>query len=256
MSDRAPRSPVEVLVRVESMLVDAHRGFVAALSELREVQPGMSGRPAGSGEPGGGAGGFTHSGPRASSSVVERAVEQAGPARTQLVRLELLPGVVRDDVVVAAASAGVRFTLPVLAGASSLEVSRLAVRALLDHGMARRVRFRPCRVLHDHTSELAEIVSRWGAAPAPARSPRPAGLVNDITELWCESCLRNGTREPRSNRYPTKGLCRWCGDFEAEQGFLPTLDLLDARRDGRRITEAMVRDARPRTVPAPRKRKR
>lgn len=59
-------------------------------------------------------------------------------------------------------------------------------------------------------------------------------------EEWCRSCLRIDWFCPRSRG----DLCRWCRDFQATEGQLPPIDLLRARRDGRRITEAMVRHTR------------
>lgn len=255
--DRVPQSPVEVLSQIDAMLVESFRGFDRARATLVDVQPGLSGRPAGSGEPPGGSSVFTHSGPRASSSVVERAVDDGSNVRGVLARLEVLPGVLHGDVVALAARAGVRLSAPaVLRPGRRVEWCHVAVRSLIDTGMVRRTWRRDRLRLHGHAVELAGIVGRWSAPATKSDAPRSLRLVADPTELWCESCLRTGMREPRSERYPTRPLCRWCGDFEAAQGFLPTLDLLDARRDGRRITEAMVREAKPRTVPTPRQRSR
>lgn len=56
---------------------------------------------------------------------------------------------------------------------------------------------------------------------------------------WCACCYAaDRTFEPVSVRY--KGLCRWCGDFRAEQGQRPPAELVKARHRGERITSQMV----------------
>lgn len=56
---------------------------------------------------------------------------------------------------------------------------------------------------------------------------------------WCACCYAaDGSFEPVSARY--KGLCRWCGDFRAEQGQRPPAELVKARHRGERITAQMV----------------
>jgi hypothetical protein len=99
--------------------------------------------------------------------------------------------------------------------------------------------------VHEYAVELGDVVSRWSGRSQVniAESKR---LADDQSGMWCRSHLRVGAKEPRSDRYPTLGLCRWCGDFNASERFLPTVVLLEARRDGRTVTVAMVDAERPR----------
>lgn len=65
---------------------------------------------------------------------------------------------------------------------------------------------------------------------------------------WCVSCWRDhGYHEPvamRPNgerRY--RDHCLWCGEFLAANGVVPTIDLLEARHRGERISKTMVEAA-------------
>lgn len=59
--------------------------------------------------------------------------------------------------------------------------------------------------------------------------------------LWCTNHLRARLFAPQPS--PARGgLCRWCYDFRAVNGILPTPKLLGMRERGERVTEAAVAD--------------
>jgi hypothetical protein len=91
---------------------------------------------------------------------------------------------------------------------------------------------------YDPTRRAWELTRRWGFTPSRPTSTveMKEQLAADLTEMWCRSCLRVGERAPRHRGE----LCRWCGAFEAAEGFLPPVDLVEAHADGRRITDAMI----------------
>ena len=79
--------------------------------------------------------------------------------------------------------------------------------------------------------ELGLMVDQW--------RPDRATTVDETATAadWCAHHLTTiGTCEPRA-----KGdLCRWCDDFRRAYNVLPTRGLLEKRRDGARITQALV----------------
>lgn len=248
MARWTPRYPIEALILAETLLADLTPRYPVALRALVDLQPGLSGRPVGTGDPGGGSG-FTV------TSVVERTALAPAPERAHLDRVLAAPALLTiraGDVVEAMGARVERPPLFATAGqqlAWARWVIRLAI-ALHQHGW--RIPHDHANPQHDRTNRLLADVSDLDAiVRAALDEPRPSGqrrveLATDLTESWCRSCLRIGQREPRSDRYAGDGLCRWCGDFHAAQGWLPTLDLLDARHAGRRITEAMIAAERPR----------
>jgi len=90
-----------------------------------------------------------------------------------------------------------------------------------------------------------EIITRVNATN-PALTVRPA-LQLDATvadDGWCVSCHRDDRHcEPISENYTSRKLCRWCGDFRGAHGFLPPVDILHDRHQGRRITKQRVDEA-------------
>jgi hypothetical protein len=248
------------LVQCDTLLAEIVPRYTRALLVLEGMLPGLSGAPAGGGSPGGGKGGrmmmviapdadeVAEGGPcpvSVPTSVVERAALAGGaPERRRFDRLSVLPFEI-DEVVRVAADWTV-YGLPTVS-ASASGVQRLAwARVALRTAVTVRARVGERRAvrIHGMVCELHDLVESATADPSkPAR--RVVELAADPTERWCTSCLRTGAREPRVDRYATDGLCRWCGDFLAGQGWLPTLALLDARQSGRRITEAMVLAERP-----------
>jgi hypothetical protein len=85
---------------------------------------------------------------------------------------------------------------------------------------------------------LRNLCRTWAIRPDRPTTPQPdkSQLATDLTEMWCTSCLRVGVRTPRHRRE----LCRWCEQFNASEGFVPPVELCNARANGHRITEAMV----------------
>jgi hypothetical protein len=83
-------------------------------------------------------------------------------------------------------------------------------------------------------TELYSLTHRWAYDLT-----RPNLDPDDADHQWCVSCLRLDRCEPRAtDQY--KDRCRWCGDFRAAEGRDPSIDLLQKRHDGIRITSAMV----------------
>lgn len=230
-----PRTRLEVLYQIDTMLADAVPLVDVARDRIIRSMPGHSGRPAGNGDPPGGSGGGGGTSPTervalASGSVelrdlarLDRAVDEVLAATVELARSAglLLPGQIEQR-----GRAGRRVAW-----------SRWAVRCVIDAGA--HVRRRPLDDLWSAALVLSKVVRSW-AAPTQAPTPRSADLAADGTEMWCRSHLRVGHREPRSDRYPTDGVCRPCGDFHAEHGWWPTLEIIDAMIDGRHIDIARL----------------
>ena len=97
--------------------------------------------------------------------------------------------------------------------------------------------------LHVVAPPLFSLARQWGFDPA-----QPELDLSGDTGDWCTSCLRIEKCNPRDpSRYAHH--CRWCGDFIAAQGRHPSIDLLLAHHEGRRITQRMIDDDQR---PAPR----
>lgn len=263
MSDRwLPRTPLEVLIKVDAMLADVVPRFGGARERVAELLPGHSGRPAGNGEPGGGSGGGH------GDTVVERLVlseaNRRSPAAAALADLDrLVERIVGHAVDLAAVAVAGGAPIPRLGPLDNGAVRPLVWVRWLIRGVAEsgrrgliRPRLRDTDVgsLYNDAARLAAAVDAW-AEPRQADVRRTDELAADDTERWCRSCLRIGWRSERAARYQLLGLCRWCGDFHAEQGFLPSLELLDAHRSGKMITTAMVAASRP-TSKSPKRKKR
>lgn len=243
----------EGIRQIDALLVHVTRWYPLAVRRLTDSLPGISGRPAGNGEPGGGHGGWvawdgTIDGGW-SVSVVERAVKSGAGSRRQLERTQALPGLcvaACDDL---AGEMGIRAIAMPHTRTSAMQwawcqYSTRLCRALHEqHGA--KLPTTELRHLYNLVIEAANTVDNWTGVKAPTEVQRTAELATDNTETWCRSCLRVGQREPRSSRYATDGLCRWCGDFSGAQGFMPTVVILDARHEGRKITDAFIRSERP-----------
>ena len=113
--------------------------------------------------------------------------------------------------------------------------------------------------LRPRVDRLRTVTQRWGFAVTgewePVRRPRPGKPTEHAVnaERWCTSHERIGVAEPVRAR----GLCRWCGEFEAAQQMLPPLGVLEAHARGQRITTALIEQFRVVETPArkPRNRK-
>lgn len=83
-----------------------------------------------------------------------------------------------------------------------------------------------------------QLTQAWGWVPSePTPSQQRELLAVDLTGQWCRSCLRAGAREHRDRN---NEMCTWCRKFDQAEGFTPPLELVKARADNQRITEAMV----------------
>ncbi len=237
MNGWTPRTPLEQLIQIETMLAEIVPRFGRARARIVDTLPGHSGRPAGNGEPGGGRG-------ASSSTVVERTQAEWHRSGRDLDRLERLA---RDvvDVVLSLAPDGLE--RPVDNGpVRRLAWSRWAVRHVVELTRGGRHVARARLIdLHRDVEHLHRMVSIWADPRTPPES-RSLELAADATETLCRSCLRAGARNERSERYSSDGLCRWCGDFQSEQGFLPTLEIIDAHESGQPGSSIarLIREAR------------
>lgn len=230
------------LAEIDAMLADLTPRYRTAVAAVTDALPGISGRPAGNGDPPSGGGGGT-------TSVTERtALTHDRTLDRTLDRLHRLPhdcAIHADDL---AGAMGVPAIGLPTDPQPHQELAYTAGCVLLCIGLANTHGTRiPDRRLHDlwnAVSELQALVHRWGGErPSTGHTAASPGLAADLTGRWCRSCLRIGHRAPRTDRYPA-GVCRWCGDWHAHHGWWPTPGLLAAHRDGTKITPALVAAAK------------
>lgn len=185
--------------------------------------------------------------------MVERTAAQWKGAGQDLERLDRLAAAIVDRLVE-------RFptvTGPADNGAMRRLVwARWVIRSTVKLGPGPVNRLCPARwrlALHQDVEQLWKIVGVWRDARETA--PRSPELAHDDTLSLCRSCLRVGERVERSDRYVKDGLCRWCGDFRAEQGFLPTLAIVEAHRSagvtGRALYKLIREERRARGLNKP-----
>ena len=260
-----PRTTGEKLIRIDTVLAGVVPVFSSTRERIADLLPGHSGRPAGTGEPPGGSGG-------GGATVVERTVLGAdlrpedpddapcrlpsSPERAALDQIDRLAVRVVEKAEALMRGAAPMRHLPGPADTGTvrrLVWARWAIRQLEHSG---------CRLPDRHVDQLwhdvgllADLCTTWGEPRTI--SERDAELAVDDTEQWCRSHLRIGARERRSERYTSDGLCRWCGDFAAEQGWLPTLDIVDAHNVGAHgsTIAKMIRDHVKATTPKVRKKR-
>lgn len=273
MSSRAgwlPQTPRQKLVKIDTLLAGIIPRFTDTRERIVDVLPGHSGRPAGNGEPPGGSGG-------GGATVVERVVlgpdlanddpgrDARTPVRAEQRALDQMDHLARmtvERVEALTRRVGCKLgPVPDLGMVRRLVWARWAVRVVEQLNPARL----PDRLLDSlwfDLEALDHICIAWGP-PRSAPSAREVELAADPTENYCRSHLRIGAREHRSDRYPTDGLCRPCGDFLAEHGWLPTLEILDALQSGMHgsTIAKMIRDEHERrrkakTTKKPRRRRR
>lgn len=255
-----PRTNSEKLILIDTVLAGVIPVFTSTRERIGDLLPGHSGRPAGNGEPPGGSGG-------GGATLVERTVLghdlgpddpddiavrlPSSPERLALAELDRLAISVVDRVVMLAPP-GVPGPADVGA-VRRLVWARWAVRQMAPR--VRGVTSRRIDALWTDVARLDELCTVWGEPRTVAA--RDVELAVDDTEEWCRSHLRVGARERRSPRYTSDGLCRTCGDFVGEHGWLPTLDILDALVSGMHgsTIAKLIRDEQTRRRPVKRKRK-
>lgn len=228
-----PRTSREGLIQTDTILASIVPTIADTRERIAELIPGHSGRPTGTGEPGGGTG-------ASDDTIVERVAFKSSTERSDLDELERLTKAIVERTNLIANHHGYKLPEPQGTPARQLTWTRWTLRLLIDAYAQPSSKW--CERLHQDTIRLADIVDHWNPHQPTTRSP---GLAQDDTQQWCRSHLRIGNRTPRDSRYPKHGLCRWCGDFQAEQGFLPTLDILDAHETGSPLAVARaIRDGR------------
>lgn len=265
---------VRVLNECGSLLTATIDRYPKAWERLTvEVTPGFPGKTPGSGDPGSGRGpmllerstdpdtDIRKSTDPAEGTIVERLalspseqsvldeLEQlgAGPQRIAVYTTQLLRSIgIPSSTPKIPPPAGPPME-PLLATAhcvSGLRWCRDFILAVVDrpHHVERCLVGRVQNV-HRPVVDLHRLTVRWGYDPKKGESADdPTLLATDLTEMWCRSCLRAGSRYPRY----VGDLCQWCWRFHQEQGFLPPPEIIDARARGQRITEQMVEPHRRR----------
>ena len=92
------------------------------------------------------------------------------------------------------------------------------------------------QVAHDGLIAPAALLRDLGQQGKPTEHESNAGR-------WCTHHARHGISEV-IGAGGRGGLCGWCYSFQAEHAAkLPPIDLLTAKAEGRRISQAMVRAA-------------
>ena len=103
---------------------------------------------------------------------------------------------------------------------------------ILAHGEYREL----LALLANTASDLQVLLNDW--------NPNRAAATTTDEHDWCAHHLDLlGTCEPRYRG----DLCRRCYELERSVGGRPTLEILEAWHHGRRVTDAMVHAARPKT---------
>ena len=251
-----PTNTASKLVLADTILADIVPRIGDTRQRIIDLIPGHSGRPAGTGDPPGGQGGST-------TSVIERTLGiQGDDTKTRGVTLRISAEATDLETLdhcvnhidhltrVCVQLAGGRLTEPQpnASHARRLAWDRWAIRVV--SGLDPRLPGWLTKGLCDTAGDLESLCAAWQPAHIPVK--RATELATDDTERYCRSCLRAGHRNPRDPRY--RELCRWCGDFKAEQGQLPTLDIIDAHETGSSL--AVARLIRDDTKTRKRKRKR
>lgn len=238
-----PRTNQEKLIKIDGLLAGIVVGFGVAVDRAADLLPGHSGRPAGNGEPGGGSGGF-------GDTVVERQVIAAdGGLRARPAEARALDDLVRlaERVVVLAVELARIVGRPHQGPLDNGPLRRLvwarwALRSIEGTSTKNPGVMLPGRIidrLWRDVVALSDLVEVYGP-PREAPVKRSDELAVDLTEQLCTSHLRIGQRAPRDKRYTGIGLCRWCGDYLAAHGFVPTLEIVDAHENKNPIALARL----------------
>lgn len=234
------------LVEIEALLDQSVQRVGRAVRNMRELA--VSGLPTstpGNGSPGGGGGRtITVDGEKIPVTATEGMVLEAEPDEAQRRLSELVDNISQSAV--AATSVVEQFTgqqpimpavfvqpMPLLV--HSYRCARLLV------GLDVPERWRPAggwAVWADPVDRVWQLTQSWGWVPSePTPSVQRELLATDLTGQWCRSCLRAGAREPRDRN---NEMCTWCRKFEQLEGFVPPIELVQARADNKTITEQMV----------------
>lgn len=236
------------LVEIEALLDESVQRVGRAVSNMRELA--VSGLPSstpGNGSPGGGKGGgrsLTIDMEIVPVSSVEASALAGEPDTARRMLAELTVEV--DRAANAAASTVFEFTSssPIWPASNATPIQMV----VFSYSCARVLvhldvpdRWSPSggwgRWEHP-VRRVWQLTQSWGWVPAePTPSQQRELMATDLTGQWCRSCLRAGARESRDRN---NEMCTWCRKFEQAEGFAPPLELVKARADNQRITEAMV----------------
>jgi hypothetical protein len=94
------------------------------------------------------------------------------------------------------------------------------------------------------TMELDALIASY-----PTQHQQRADVEPTPGEDWCLACWKDAKYHSPVALHPDgrrrfKGLCRWCGEFKAANGFEPPTWLLHEKHRGQSVTEGMVAVAR------------
>lgn len=94
------------------------------------------------------------------------------------------------------------------------------------------------------TMELDALIASY-----PTQHQQSADVEPTPGEDWCLACWKDAKYHSPVALHPDgrrrfKGLCRWCGEFKAANGFEPPTKLLEVKHRGEHVTEGMVIEAR------------
>jgi len=248
MSETKVRLPRE-LVEIEALLDESSKRVGRAVKNMKELA--VSGLPTstpGNGSPGGGKGGggrtITVAGEKVPVTATEGMVLEPELDHAQRALVEL--GEVVREAAIAASTViedftGSRPVSPDMAsGLMRLAVYSFGCAAVLVH-LDVPQDWRPAggwSQWRKPVERIWQLTSSWGFVPAePKAGTQRELLATDLTGQWCRSCLRVGVRDPRDR---TSEFCRWCRKFEQLEGFVPPIELVQARADSLRISEQMV----------------
>lgn len=73
----------------------------------------------------------------------------------------------------------------------------------------------------------------------------------EVPKDWCRSCYRDHQHHSPITLRPGSGvpfytdLCRWCGDFNRAHKRLPSIEILQVRHQGKKVTMQMIDAQRP-----------
>lgn len=94
--------------------------------------------------------------------------------------------------------------------------------------------------IHTNTIRVQRVLARYHHVNHQATECPPD---------WCRNCYLDGQyhepvgRDPKGHAY-YDGLCKWCGQFQSEHGWLPTVKLLRRRHQGQRVLVTHIDEQR------------
>ncbi|NND75981.1 MAG: hypothetical protein HKN44_13345 [Ilumatobacter sp.] len=254
------------LIELESMLHASVQRVGRAVRNMRQEMGGYSSKTPGSGDPGGGKGG------RPTVFLDDPGDDRdrdalAVPVSSVEVQALGLAG--RDDAAVALAELERQAVKSVTAtgdlcdamhvdpgpnwgtdarpGADRQVVLAYArLRRILDPEVTTIADLADIRhrldAVENPVDRVFHLCQNWGYDPKRPAVPRQRRelMAVDLTEMWCVSHLRVGERRDRDRGE----LCQWCRKFEAAEGFVPPVELVQLHVDHRKVYDHQIKPFR------------